>query len=76
MGSVAIRSVIGTREDFMTRMGQARALGLLRFSGEEWSSLAAVHLEEKHEECGGSVRSSWTLTDRMLKSPRDGMSVR
>jgi hypothetical protein len=47
--------VIGTREDFMTQMGQTRALGLLPFSREEWSSrLAAVH----HPRCFSARRKA------------------
>jgi hypothetical protein len=56
--------VIGTREDFMTRMGQARALGLLPFPEKNgpvvWPQYAvcdALALEEKQEECRESTDS-------------------
>ena len=54
--------VIGSREDFMTRMGQARALGLLPFPAKNgpvvWPHYTVrdvLALQEKHEECSGSV---------------------
>jgi hypothetical protein len=54
--------VIGTREDFMTRMGQARALGLLPFPAKNgpvvWPHYTVrdvLALQEKHEECSRSV---------------------
>jgi hypothetical protein len=54
--------VIGTREDFMTRMGQARAVGLLPFPERngpvvwpQYTIRDALAFEEKHEECSGSV---------------------
>ena len=54
--------VTGTREDFMTRMGQARALGLLPFPAKngpvvwpQYTIRDALAREEKQEECNGSV---------------------
>jgi hypothetical protein len=54
--------VIGTREDFMTRMGQARALGLLPFPEKngpvvwpQYTICDALALDEKHEECSESA---------------------
>jgi hypothetical protein len=54
--------VIGTREDFMTRLGQARAVGLLPFPEKNgpivWPHYTvrdALALQEKHEECSRSV---------------------
>ena len=54
--------VIGTREDFMKRMGQARALGLLPFPEKngpvawpQYSIRDGLALEEKHEVRSGPV---------------------
>jgi hypothetical protein len=55
-------AVIGTREDFMKRMGQARSMNLLPFPEKnmpvvwpQYTIRDALALDEKHEECGGSV---------------------
>lgn len=52
--------VIGTREDFMTRMAEARALGLLPFPDQngpvvwpQYTFRDALAIEEKQEECSG-----------------------
>ena len=54
--------VIGTREDFMKRMGQARSMNLLPFPEKngpvvwpQYTIRDALALEEKHEVCRGSV---------------------
>jgi hypothetical protein len=54
--------VFGTREDFMTRMGQACAVGLLRFPEKngpvvwpQYTIRAALALEKEHEGCSGSA---------------------
>jgi hypothetical protein len=54
--------VIGTREDFMTRMGRARALDLLPFPEKNgpvvWPQYIirdVLALEERQKECSGSV---------------------
>jgi hypothetical protein len=54
--------VIGTRENFMKRMGEARSMDLLPFPEKNgpvvWPQFAirnALAHEEKHEECNGSV---------------------
>jgi hypothetical protein len=54
--------VVGTREDFMKRMGQARSMNLLPFPEKngpvvwpKYSIRDALVLEEKHEGCSGSV---------------------
>jgi hypothetical protein len=53
--------VIGMREDFMTRIGQARALGLLPFPEKngpvvwpQYTIRAALALKEQQEECSES----------------------
>jgi hypothetical protein len=55
-------AVIGTREDFMNRMGQARSLGLLPFPAKngpvvwpQYTIRDALAPEGKQEECSGSV---------------------
>jgi hypothetical protein len=54
--------VIGTREDFMKRMGQAHSMNLLPFPEKngpvlwpQYTIRDALALEEKHEGCNGSV---------------------
>jgi hypothetical protein len=54
--------VIGTREDFMKRMGQARSMNLLPFPEQngpvvwpQYTIRDALALDEKQEECSGSV---------------------
>jgi hypothetical protein len=54
--------VIGTREDFMKRMGQARSMNLLPFPEKngpivwpQYTIRDTLALEEKHEGCNGPV---------------------
>jgi hypothetical protein len=54
--------VIGTREDFMKRMGEARSMNLLPFPDKngpvvwpQYTIRDALALEKKHEGCSGSV---------------------
>jgi hypothetical protein len=54
--------VIGTREDFMKRMGRARSMNLLSFPEKngpivwpQYTIRDALALEEKHEKCSEPV---------------------
>jgi hypothetical protein len=54
--------VIGTREDFLKRMGEARSMDLLPFPEKngpvvwpQYTIRDALELEEKCEGCSGSV---------------------
>jgi hypothetical protein len=54
--------IIGTREDLMKRMGRARSMNLLPFPEKngpvvwpQYTIRDALALDEKHEECSGSV---------------------